>query len=118
MASNQRPMDDSQVISPWGMAVRALSPASGQATRSVPKRERSHRIPAEVKPERWKNGCEKLTDGQIQGICKTVMVREKLLKKIDDEMSAKALAKKHGVCVRTITRAVRMNTQWVHVGDE
>jgi len=107
-----------EVISPWGMAVRALSPASGQATRSVPKRERSHRIPAEVNPARWKNGCEKLTDGQIQEVCKTVMIREKLLKKIDDEMSAKALAKKHGVCVRTITRAVRMNTQVVHVGGE
>lgn len=111
-------MDDSKVSSAWGMAVRALSPEGIKPAGSVPKRERSHRIPAEVKPERWKNGCEKLTDGQIQGICKTVMVREKLLKKIDDEMSAKALAKKHGVCVRTITRAVRMNTQLVHVGGE
>lgn len=105
MAPNQRPMDDSQVISPWGMAVRALSPEGVKPARSVPKRERSHRVSTKFEPGA-KHPNAKLSDDAIRSIRKTALVRKELLRKIKEEMSTEAMARKHGVNPSTINKYV------------
>lgn len=105
MALNQRPMDDSKVISPWGMAVRNLSPEAGQAVGRVQHRTRSHRS-SQGYARGGRHPNAKLTDDAVKAIRKTVKVREALLKKIRAEMGNEALAKKHGVNVSTINKYI------------
>ncbi len=117
MAPNQRPMDDSQVISPWGMAVRNLSPEAGQAVGRVQHRARSHRS-SQGYARGGRHPNAKLTDDAVKAIRKTVKVREALLKKIRAEMGNEALAKKHGVNVSTINKYIGNRLRIQRDGEE
>ena len=48
----------------------------------------------------------KLSDDAIRSIRKTALVREELLRKIKEEMSTEAMARKHGVNPSTINKYV------------